>query len=284
MRVDIGGGLRLFFDIEGPKLVPEGPAMRERPTLLLLHGGPGFDHSHLRPEHSTLTDLCQLVFVDHRGNGRSDYGDPRHWNLAQWGDDLVSFCAALGIEKPIVLGVSFGGFVAQSLATRHPDFPAKLILSSTAGTMRLERSYAMFERLGGPNARAVAERFWTDAANPDVVQPYLDTCFPLYNPTPQSPDRTARSVRHTAVLAHFFGPGGEGHRFDFLAELRRVRCPTLVLAGELDPITPPSLSEEIVAALPAGLARYEPFKAAGHSVDLDDPVRAFAIIRDFIRS
>ncbi len=46
MKVDIGD-VKIFFDVEGAKLVPDGPYLRERPTLILLPGGSGFDHSHL---------------------------------------------------------------------------------------------------------------------------------------------------------------------------------------------------------------------------------------------
>ena len=113
-------GARLFFDVEGLGLVPDGPRMRQRPTVLLLHGGPGFDHTMYKPAFSQLADIAQLVYYDHRGQGRSD-GAPDTHNLAQWGDDVKGLCDALGIEKPIVIGTSFGGFVAQSYATRHPD-------------------------------------------------------------------------------------------------------------------------------------------------------------------
>ena len=102
MRVRVGD-CRLFFDVEGAKLVPDGPAMRERPTLVLLHGGPGFDHSSYKPAFSALADAAQIVYLDHRGNGRSDRGPLEKWNLAQWGDDLRAFCDALGVEKPVVL-------------------------------------------------------------------------------------------------------------------------------------------------------------------------------------
>src|SRR5213592_2868208 len=67
-------GVRLFFDVEGAKLVPDGPVMREKPTLLLLHGGPGFDHSIYKPAYSALADIAQIVYLDHRGNGRSEDG------------------------------------------------------------------------------------------------------------------------------------------------------------------------------------------------------------------
>jgi pimeloyl-ACP methyl ester carboxylesterase len=51
--------------------------MREKPTLLLLHGGPGFDHSIYKPTYSSLADCAQVIYLDHRGNGRSDAGPRR---------------------------------------------------------------------------------------------------------------------------------------------------------------------------------------------------------------
>lgn len=65
-------GAKLYFDVDGPGLVPDGKTMCERPTLILLHGGPGFDHSGFKPDFSTLTDVAQVVYLDHRGNGRSE--------------------------------------------------------------------------------------------------------------------------------------------------------------------------------------------------------------------
>jgi proline iminopeptidase len=112
MHVSVNG-VRLFFDVEGAKLVADGPTMREKPTLLLLHGGPGFDHSIYKPAYSALADIAQIVYLDHRGNGRSEDGPREAWNLRQWGDDVRAFCDAVGIAGPIVLGASFGGMVAS---------------------------------------------------------------------------------------------------------------------------------------------------------------------------
>jgi pimeloyl-ACP methyl ester carboxylesterase len=145
-------GVRLFFDVEGGKLAPDGPTMREKPTLILLHGGPGFDHTIFKPAYSALADIAQVVYLDHRGNGRSDAGPKEAWTLAQWGDDVRGFCDALGIEKPVVLGVSFGGVVAMSYATRHPDHPSKLILITTEakGDSYLERAPNSSRNSAGP--------------------------------------------------------------------------------------------------------------------------------------
>ena len=109
-------GVRLFVDVENSRLVPEGDRMREKPTLLLLHGGPGFDHSGFKPVFSALSDVAQIIYYDHRGNGRSENGVRSKWTLAQWGEEVKGLCDTLGIEKPIVLGMSFGGYVAQAYA------------------------------------------------------------------------------------------------------------------------------------------------------------------------
>src|SRR5215469_1796233 len=131
------GDLRLFVDVEGASLRVDGPQMRQAPTLLLLHGGPFIDHSMFKPEHSQLCDAAQLVYLDHRGRGRSERGDRAKWNLEQWGNDVHAFCDALEIE---MMGVSFGGIVAMSYATRHPEHAAGLILCSTMARWRDERS------------------------------------------------------------------------------------------------------------------------------------------------
>lgn len=86
MRVQVGV-VCLFFDVEGARLVPDGPQLREKPTWLLLHGGLGFDHSSLKPWSSALQDVAQLVYLDHRGNWQSDHGAADRLNLNQWGDD-----------------------------------------------------------------------------------------------------------------------------------------------------------------------------------------------------
>jgi pimeloyl-ACP methyl ester carboxylesterase len=275
-------GARLFFDVDGAKLVPDGPRMRERPTLLLLHGGPGGDHSTFKPSFSSLAEIAQLVFLDHRGNGRSEHGDPEHWNLDQWGDDVRGFCDAVGIEKPIVLGYSFGGMVAQSYATRHPDHPGKLVLYSTSPKVDRDEIYGVFERLGGADARAVAEARWK-TPSPASMAAYREICSPLYHRRAQrDPDALARTVRNDAVALHFAGPDRETARLDFREALGRVRCPTLVIAGEDDPITPVSRSETIARCLPPHLVRFERVADAGHGVHNDDPERAFSVLRDFI--
>jgi len=280
MHIEINGA-RLFFDTVGSGLAIDGERMRQKPTLLVLHGGPGFDHAPMRPYFDRFADTHQVVYLDHRGNGRST-GEPNSWTLAQWGDDIHAFCQALGIDKPAVLGLSFGGMVTMSYAARHPEGPSRLILSSTAARMDLPATYAAMERLGGPEARRIAETFWA-SPSPEAVDPYLRVCMPLYSPNgAQTAEARKRAITRTEVMLHFID--GEQRTLDLLGGLANVRCPTLVLAGGLDPITPPTCARAIYDALPSGLAELDIFEAAGHGVHRDEPDHAEAVMRRFLGS
>jgi pimeloyl-ACP methyl ester carboxylesterase len=288
MHVSVNG-VWLFFDIEGAKFVPDGPIMREKPTLLMLHGGPGSDHSIYRPAYSALADIAQIVYLDHRGNGRSEDGPREGWNLAQWGDDVRAFCEALGIIDPIVLGASFGGMVALAYATRHPAHPSRLILISTeaAGGSYLERRVALFERFGGPEVGALARRrFLEGHGNPDPasVAAWIRLAMPHYTRVPRDPDMARRAVSRPEVLQWFTRPGGESHSFNFFADLHRIQCPTLVLGGEDDPMLPIECQADLAAALPPHLVQFERFADCGHACVQDAPEQTLAAIRRFINS
>jgi pimeloyl-ACP methyl ester carboxylesterase len=278
MRVQVGD-VKLFFDVEGAKLRPDGTHMREVPTVLLLHGGPGFDHSSFKPDFGALADVAQLVYLDHRAQGRSERGASERWNLAQWGDDVRAFCDALGIEHPIMVGQSFGGMVAMSYATRHPEHPARLVLSSTAARIRFDRALQVFERLGGADARDSARAFFENPGD-DTVKPYRKICLPLYTRTQQSEDWIKRTKMNEPLTLRFFN--GEGRTFNLLPELKKIRCPTLITAGEDDPITPLADAEDIAAAIKPGVARLVTFPGAGHGVYRDLPSEYFAAVREFI--
>lgn len=278
MRIQVGDG-RLFFDVEGAKLVPDGPRMRERPTLLLLHGGPGFDHSTYKPNLSPLAEVAQVIYLDHRSNGRSDRTAPDRWTLENWADDVRAFCAALEIEKPIVMGTSFGGFVAMVYGTRHPDHPGKLILCTTSGKWRLARVLEVFERLGGKAAREAARAYWENPAV-ETMADYIRICIPLYNHNPSGPELFSRSIFNAQVATTF--AAGEQRDFDILSRLSRIKCPTLVMGGEDDPVTPMQDSQDIAAALPKQWVRLERFAAAGHGIVNDAPERFIEVLKDFI--
>ena len=123
--------------------------------------------------------------------------------------------------------------------------------------------FAAFERAGGKAARDVAEAYWLEPTMERRLA-YLDKCFPYYNTRARrDPDVLSRAVvRHEVGLA-FNGPNNEQGRMDFRAELSRIKCPVLVLAGDTDPIVPISLTETMAACLPPHLCASSGLPIAG---------------------
>jgi proline iminopeptidase len=224
-----------------------------------------------------LADVAQLVLLDHRGQGRSDGDDPADWTLERWVPDIAEFCSALELEQPIILGQSFGGVVALAVGARYPDLPAKLVVSSSLARFRPDRAFPMFERLGGPQVRAVAERHFTELSD-ESAEEFVRVALPVYNPTPLDPDVIARTRLKLEVGNEWFRR--EGLTVNLLPELGAIRCPTLVLGGELDPICPVADSEDIAGAIPN--AELHVVEGAGHGVFRDKPEEAVALIREFV--
>jgi pimeloyl-ACP methyl ester carboxylesterase len=279
MRVRLEDGCRLFVEVAGFSHQPVDGKLVERPTLILLHGGPGLDHATFKLGMTDLSDVAQVVLYDHRGHGRSDRRTVEEWTLDMWADDVVRLCDALGIEKPIVLGNSFGGFVAQRYMGRHPAHPGKVVLSSTAARFNLASVLDMFERLGGTSVRAAAEAFWLNPT-PEHTATYLAECGPHYTQTPGNLFQTIETIQNGKLFAHWNSTFEQ--TMDLREDLAKAVCPVLVLGGELDPVTPIESADEIAAHLPSGVVQYERFDGCGHGVFRDDPTRAFAVLREFI--
>lgn len=285
MRVEVGGGVRLFVDVEGSALVPDGPRMLQRPVVVALHGGPGADHSTLRPALSPLAEVAQVVYVDHRGHGRSDDGPPESWTLPQLADDVHDLCVALGIARPVVYGQSFGAVVAMVYAARHPEQPRGLMLvaaSAVGYALSVDRVAEQFRHLGGDVAADVYRR---DAAenSAETHELWMRHCLPHMSARrePAGDDWVARIVqRPYEVHRRLNQQTGD---MDLRADLSRIRCPVLLMAGEADPMTPPEDSQEIAAAL-GGPPTVVRIPGAAHTVLRDQPEAAHQALRDFLRS
>jgi proline iminopeptidase len=278
MHVEVNG-TRLWFDADGPALVPDGSEMRERPVVVLLHGGPGsYDHSYFKPDFERLSEVAQLIYLDLRGHGRSEWGDPADWSFELCADDVRAFCDALGIANPVVYGHSLGGFVAMLYAARNPGHPGALVLQSTLGRFDLTRIIEGFRRAGGDEVAEIAGRCY-GGDRQSVTAEEWERCRVLFGPWVPGEDERSRIIRNPELNV----PGLDLMRgFDVVDLLSRVDCPTLICVGALDPVTPVSAAREIAEALPQGTARLEVIEGAGHFTWKDAPDRYWSLVSDFV--
>jgi proline iminopeptidase len=278
-------GTRIYFDVQGPGLVPDGPVMRERPVALVIHGGPGGDHTGFKPSFSPLAARMQLVYFDHRGQGRSADADPASYTLDENVEDMEALRRHLGLEKIVSIGTSYGGMVAMAHAARYPDAVSHLVLMVTAahGGFIPRAQQIVLER-GTPEQQAVCETLWAGAfTSPEEMYGYYKAMGPMY--ALSHDEAAAASGRSRAryspePLNRAFGPDGFLRSFDLRPELPRITAPTLVLAGRHDWICPVEFSEEIARLIPGADLRI--FERSSHSIRSDEPQAMVDAILGFV--
>ena len=278
MRIDLNG-TRLWFDVDGPALVPAGSAMRPRPTLVLVHGGPGgFDHSYFKPDFGRLAEHAQVVYLDLPGHGRSDWGVATEWSFESCADLVRDFCDAVGIERPVVLGHSMGAPIVLLYAARHPGHAGGLIVQSGFARWDAARMVAGFRRVAGDEVAEIARRSYAGDPVPDQDWARV---FAAFGPHLPDRERLAAVPQNHALNEHGMALM---RRLDITDQLNRVETPTLVSVGELDPVTPVPAAEEIVDVLPDGVGELAIVEGAGHFPWLDEPDRYWPAIINFTRA
>jgi proline iminopeptidase len=276
-------GVRLFFDVINPKLEITESGLKDKPVLLCLPGGPGGDHQTMRPFFDRFANVAQVVYFDHRASGRSERGDPTAWTLDQWGDDVAALCNAIGVEKPIVLGVSGGAIIAQAYLARHPGHAGAAILVNPCARMVKDILVEGFGKLGGPEASAAADAMYTRGGAEDVPA-FFRHCLPHYSRKGSMgpPNAANRVTINFDVSQHFFRTGGEAFRFDHRDRLGNVSCRVLMLAGAHDPVTRPEWGREVAESLPPGLGEFLLFEGSSHMIMADEPDRLTEAVTRFI--
>lgn len=268
MRIDVGDA-ELFFDVEGAKVVAAEDAWVDRPTVVLLHAGPGADHSLYKDiVGPRLAEIAQVVYLDQRGDGRSSRSDASSWNLDTWSDDLLAFLDALEIERPVLLGSAIGSLVALTFASRFPERPAGLVLVSAVARYVHQRSVSEFDRLGGAHAGEVAARYFGEPTEATFAD-YMNVCLPLYTRKPLDPDVVARMRINPEATVNWSRV--EAGKVDLREAVGRIACPVLLLAGEDDPSFTLAGAEELAASLPGAQTTFRRIPAAGHGVFRDAP-------------
>ncbi len=269
-------GVDLFVDVVG-----------HGPPLVLMHGGPGLDHTtlaSLRP----LADEHTLVFYDHRCNGRSIGPPVESMTFSNLTADADALRDRLGFDRWSVLGHSFGGHVALEYVLAFPERVSRLVLLDTAADARWSQEHAASVLRGrGASAAtaALARRFYSGRISADRFTRTALRLLPAYDHH-FSLVRLARGFlaggRHLRMNpdALIFGGRHTAAGWSVIDRLVEIHAPTLVLAGRDDFLFPPESQAVLAAGIPD--ARLRIIERAGHNPQIERPVETLAAIRAFL--
>jgi proline iminopeptidase len=274
----------LFFDIEGAGLVPEGSRMRERPTAFLVHGGPGVDHSGLKARYGKLAEKMQLVYFDHRGQGRSR-GDPKTYTLDENVEDMEALRQSLGLGPIVSIGTSYGGTVALAHAARYPGSVSHLILvAAVCHAGYIQRAKELVAERGTAEQVKYCEDLFAGRIDTEgKMLAYFLAMGDLYARVADpalSEIGLRRAILSPEALNRAHGPEGILRNYDLRPELARITAPTLILAGRHDWICPPEFSEEMAGLIPDADLRI--FEYSAHSIAGDEPERFLDAVAGFV--
>jgi proline iminopeptidase len=256
--------------------------------LLVLHGGPGLDHTMFGSYLDDLGEICRLFLVDQRSQGRSDRTDP-NWSIKQMAADVEALAASLQLDRYAVLGHSFGAFVALQHAVDCPSGPAGTIVSSGVPDLgylesHVEHSLATFEPVELRDQVTASWERETEAQTQEDVASLLRDQWPFHFADPRDPRiaaliaETGDAVYSPEVLRYFADTEYGGIEVE--DQLDEVTHPVLVLAGRHDRACSVEAAEAIAARVPD--ARLVVLEHSGHMTFIEENDAYVTAVRDFL--
>jgi proline iminopeptidase len=254
--------------------------------MVLMHGGPGLDHTSLWSLQA-CADQVTLIFYVHRCNGRSEGAEQSTMTWENLAEDADALRQILGFEKWAVLGHSFGGMVAKEYALHYPQRVSHLVLMDTCGDawwVQQNAAEILARRGYSETAVQAVRRFYTGQLTPDEVAPTFMRFFRAYfyhlSPFgmvhemllgPKAVRKSEATIfAHTRLL-----PG-----WTVMDRLNEIKVPTLVMAGRQDFLLPPEHQAILADRLPS--AQLGLIERAGHNPQMKRSAEVQRLIRDFL--
>jgi len=272
-------GIRIHYTIRG-----SGPA------LIAHSGGPGMD-ARGWDDLAHIDEFVTVIMLHPRGSGLSALAPDNAYSLADYAADVEALRQHLELDKPILMGWSHGGMVAQEFAISYPDSLSHLILLDTAATLGeflddIETAVQAFRHEPWfDDAYAALQQEWageyeTDAEMGELWAREMKFYFKQFD------DRARAYHQRTGRFPIAVGPlktfnEQEAASMDLRPRLTAVSVPTLVIVGRHDFITNVTMAREIVRHIPN--ARLEIFEESGHFTFVEEPKKFYRIVKQFIK-
>ena len=256
--------MQLAFDDDGPG-----------PVVVLLHGFP-LDRSMWSHQQASVGSIYRVIAPDLRGHGQSAAPEGIY-TIDAMADDVIELLDGLQLVAPVVVGgLSMGGYIALSIATRYPDRISALMLLSTRATA--DSPEAARVRLG------LADQVDATGSADPVVEAMLPRLFARQT-FEKHPDLVARwhgRMGRTPARTIAGTLRGLATRPDRTASLPEIAVPTLVLAGSEDQIVPVEDSIAMAGAIPG--ARHGVIEDSGHMTPIENAPATDAAILGFLQA
>ena len=253
------GNIQLYYERAG-----------EGPPLLFISGTGGDLRVKPNVFDGPLARQFDLLAYDQRGLGQSEKPDVPY-SMADYADDAAALMTEQGLDEALVLGVSFGGMVAQELALRHPERVRRLVLACTSpgGGGGASFPFHEIEHLKGePRARYMIpisdtrrDDAWA-AANPELYSQFV--AMGAAAPYADEPGHAMGAHRQLEARA----------KHDAWDRLPDIACPVMIAAGRYDGIALPATQEKMAARIPGAKLQ---FFEGGHLFIIQDRTAAPAM-------
>jgi len=285
-RLNVGDA-ELYVEVEG-KGTP----------IVLINGGPGGTHHYFHPWFSRLKKNAAVVYYDQRGCGLSDFKPgEKGYSVEQAVEDLDAVRRALGFKKWIVLGYSYGGFLAQLYTVSHPENVSGLVLLGASPGMRADDGPSRQDEFVTEAERNRMKELRTELreyakaknlsrqknVELSIYNAFLNGDWKRQNFYRPSPERMAQGALYEWVNdVNFNGIMGQTQaRWDFTGAFASNPIPTLILEGRWD-LTWGEKKKDILKGNHPG-ARMVIFEKASHGIYDEDPDEFFRVLKEFIR-
>jgi proline iminopeptidase len=271
-------GIRIHYTIRG-----SGPA------LIAHSGGPGMD-ARGWDDFARIDDFVTVIAFHPRGSGLSDPAPGDAYRLPDYAADVEALRLHLGLNKPIVMGWSHGGTVAQQFAFSYPNSLSKLILFDTTayfGEFLGDTETAVREFKDQPwyeASLAALQKEWAGdyQTDDDMARLWADEMkfyFKQFDARAQAYHRRTKDFPIRITPLKVFNARGLP-TMDLRPRLREIVVPTLVMVGRHDFITNVAMAEEMVRHIPD--ARLEIFEDSGHFALVEEPEKFYRVVKQFV--
>lgn len=273
-------GVRIHYTVRG-----------SGPVLMAHSGGPGFD-ARTWENFGGIDEFVTIVCIHPRGSGLSGDALDESYLLPDYADDMEALRLYLGLDRPVVMGWSHGGMVAQQFAFTYPDSLSKLILMDTSAYFGeflgdIEASVQAFkDQPWYAESYAALQKEWAGEyeTGEDMARLWAEEMkfyFKVFDARAQAYHQRTKDLPLRIESLKVFNDQEAG-TFDLRPHIKNIKVPTLVIVGRHDFITNVAMAEEMVRHIPD--ARLEIFEDSGHFALVEQPEEFYRVIREFVFS